>query len=251
MDLDTTPWPGLTYVEEITEGSRNRVWRGVLGAIDVSVRESRRSLLSLDWELDLIEYLDDLGFLVASVIRTRHGARHNGGVVVQRWLPGRAPESQRDWLAVAACLQALHRATTAYPQRPDCLTVTELTVQSRSLDADLRVLPADVAADVLAAFATVSDCATSVVHGDPGAANLRITEAGDVGLLDFDESRVDVTWHDLSNLGICVLDPADHVRARRLSDAWETANGWTLENAHAQRRLESLRRAAVDVTPPL
>lgn len=81
----------------------------------------------------------------------------------------------------------------------------------------------------------------SVIHGDPMAGNIRINHEGIVGLLDFDESRVDVAWHDLSNLGVRVLGASDHEQATRLSDAWEAANGWVLEPEYALRRLEALR----------
>ena len=82
---------------------------------------------------------------------------------------------------------------------------------------------------------------TSVIHGDPMAGNIRIDDSDIVGLLDFDESRVDVAWHDLSNLGVRVLEGVDHRRAAQLSDAWETANGWVAEPQYARRRLASLR----------
>ena len=61
---------------------------------------------------------------------------------------------------------------------------------------------------------------------------------------DWDESRVDVVWHDLSNLGVQVLDDARHVAALRLSDAWEAANAWLLEPDYARRRLARLGRIA-------
>lgn len=82
------------------------------------------------------------------------------------------------------------------------------------------------------------------------AGNIRIGDSDVVGLLDFDESRVDVAWHDLSNLGIQVLDDADHAQAARLSDAWEAANGWVLEPQYAQRRLEALRTSLPKQRPP-
>ena len=89
-------------------------------------------------------------------------------------------------------------------------------------------------------FAAVADGPVSVIHGDPGAANIRIDGNGRVGLLDWDESRVDITWHDLSNLGVQVLDDRTQRRAERLSHAWEAANGWTTEPGYAQRRLRAL-----------
>ena len=42
---------------------------------------------------------------------------------------------------------------------------------------------------VLGVFSMFTDVAISVVHGDPGRSNIRISNDGTVGLLDFDESR--------------------------------------------------------------
>ena len=71
--------------------------------------------------------------------------------------------------------------------------------------------------------------------------NIRIDEDGGVGFLDWDESRVDLVWHDLSNLGVQVLDDDEHVRAERLSNCWEAANAWTAEPNYARTRLANLK----------
>jgi len=110
-----------------------------------------------------------------------------------------------------------------------------------SVDADMGALPDDVAGEVLGVFANVAKMPVSVIHGDPMAGNIRIDDSEIVGLLDFDESRVDVAWHDLSNLDIQVLNDSDHAQAAQLSDAWETANGWVPEREYALSRLRALR----------
>ena len=53
---------------------------------------------------------------------------------------------------------------------------------------------------------------------------------------------VDVTWHDLSNLGVPVLANGEHQRALALSDAWEAANAWTAEPGYASKRLAQLKQ---------
>jgi Ser/Thr protein kinase RdoA (MazF antagonist) len=175
----------------------------------------------------------------------RDGRQHVNGVVVQRWLHGRPPESDQDWQLVAATLQRLHHLTAEYPQRPGCYAVAQLTRSSLSVDADINSLPTDVASVVLSVFANVAEMPVSVIHGDPMAGNLRIDDSEVVGLLDFDESRVDVAWHDLSNLGIQILNDSDRAQAAQLSDAWETANGWIPERDYALSRLSALRTSLV------
>lgn len=233
-------WSGLVVGASLTGGHRNRVWDAALGDRRVVVRRSRRPRGSLTWELDLLGALHRAGFGVAEVVPADNGERAVEGYVVQTWVAGRQPASAGDWEAVAAELERLHHLFAGVAQRPGCRVVTELGPTSRSVDARLSTLPADVRALVLHEFASVRDAPVGVVHGDPGPDNIRIDTDGRVWLFDWDESRVDVTWHDLSNLGVRVLPPAIHRRAVRLSHAWEVANAWVAEPDYARRRLAQL-----------
>lgn len=208
----------------------------------MAVRQSRRSPESLAWELELLADLERAGFLVASTVPTEDGARSVGGVVVQRWIDGREPESVSDWELVASELRRLHTLFVGRAQRPGCCVAYELRRSSRSVDADVGALPAELAAEILEVFVGLQGGFVSVVHGDPGPSNLRITSDGRVGLLDWDESRVDVVDFDLANLGIQVLDRDGHDRALMAADAWETVNAWVVEPEYARERLSSLRR---------
>ncbi|MEM9463723.1 MAG: aminoglycoside phosphotransferase family protein [Actinomycetota bacterium] len=238
--VDTTPWPGLRLGAPLSGGAKSRVWAAELGGERVVVRHSRRSADSLAWELDLMAELDGAGFVVPTVREAEDGRPSVDGVIVQSWIDGRPPSSASHWQAVAAELQRLHRLTEGHPQRPSCVTVPKLGARRRSVDADLDAIPDEVEARVVEVFTSFTDVGTGVVHGDPGPGNLRITEAGRVGFLDWDESRVDLVWHDLSDLGVQVLDDESHRRAQRLSDAWEAANAWIAEPEYARRRFARL-----------
>lgn len=238
--LETEHWPGLTLDHQIEEGNRNEVWAGKVGEICVAVRRSRRSDESLRWELDLLGELSSRGFVVPLPVATPDGNLSHEGVVVQHWLDGEPPSSDHDWELVAAELRRLHSAFSDIEQRPGCLAVPALSASSRSVDADLAEIPGDVLDLVLGVFASFGDVPMSLIHGDPMGSNIRITADGEVGLLDWDESRVDLTWHDLSNLGVRVLDEESHRRALRLSDAWEAVNAWTCEPDYARSRLANL-----------
>ncbi len=235
-------WPGLELVALIGDGNRNEVWAATLDGQPVVVRRSRRSPASLAWELELLRKLTDRGFTVPVPVSTATGSYSHEGVVVQYWIDGVPPSSEQEWRLVAAELQRLHATCTDISQRPGCMVVTELDQRSRSVDADMAALPEDIAQLVLEVFASFDDVAVSLIHGDPGRSNIRITDQGEVGLLDWDESRVDVTWHDLSNLGVIVLDSEAHRRANQLSDAWEAINAWTAEPDYARVRLQNLLR---------
>jgi Ser/Thr protein kinase RdoA (MazF antagonist) len=240
--LDMTAWTGVKIDGPVSGGSRNEVWRGTSQEGAVAVRRSRRSPDSLEWELDLMASLDEAGFVVPVPVATDTGSLSHNGVVVQRWIEGRPPSTSQDWQLVAHELQRLHRFASGRSQRPGCVAVPALGRNSRSVDADLSVLPAEVSNELLAVFEEFSDVETSVIHGDPGPSNIRIGLDGRIGLLDWDESRVDVVVHDLSNLGVQVLSDDEHGRALELSDAWEAANAWTTEPDYARRRLADLRQ---------
>jgi Ser/Thr protein kinase RdoA (MazF antagonist) len=233
-------WSGIRVGALLTGGHRNRVWEAESPVGRCVVRESRRSKASLQWELDLLEYLDTQGFVVPLPIRTDEGQTCDENLVVQRWIDGHEPTSPDEWLQVADELVRLHDACTDWPQRPDCESVTALSPSSKSVDADLALLPDNIAQKVLSVFRMFTNERKSVVHGDPGASNLRLLADGRVGFLDWDESRVDVVLHDLSNLGVQVLSEAKHQRAQFLSDAWETINAWTVEPEYARQRFANL-----------
>lgn len=243
MTVDVDAWSGVRVEERVEGGHRNEVWSGSSPTGRVAIRRSRRAAASLAWELALLDELDAAGFVVPVPVRTDDGRPSAGGVVVQRWIDGAEPRTASDWDLVATELRRLHACFGTHPQRPGCSTVVRLGRSSRSVDADMSRLPDDAATDVLSVFASMSAVPTSVVHGDPGPSNLRITRDGRVGLLDWDESRVDVTHLDLADLGIQVLDDPEHERASRCADAWEAANGWIAEPEYARHRLARLRTA--------
>lgn len=239
--IEATSWPGLRMMRPLGGGNRSEVWLGDLSGSAVAIRRSQRSPDSLRWELDLLSHLSSRGFLVPEVIEASDGRWSVDGVTVHRWLDGREPSSDGDWRRVADELQRLHRELAGHPQRPGCVTIRELATARRSVDADLDAMPPQAVGRVLAAFAAVpEDVPASVIHGDPGPGNIRLSDDGRVGLLDWDESRVDVTWHDLSNLGVQVLGDEDHRLALQLSDAWEAINAWIAEPTYARRRLGNL-----------
>ncbi len=195
--MNLEPWGPVTVAGRLGGGRRNCVVEVHSGGERLVALQTRRSGPALDWELDLLEYLAGHGFLMPAVVPTVDGRRHAGGVVVQHWLPGREPGAD-DWPAVAAELRRLHALTADRPQRPGFRSTTSLLVASHGGDVDLRTMPADTMAACRRAWAGLSP-ASAVVHGDPCAANVRVSEAG-IGFLDWDEARVDHPDLDLAEL---------------------------------------------------
>lgn len=239
---DVAAWTGVELGAVLAGGHRSAVVEARRGAERLAVRRSRRSVASLAWELDLLVELDRRGFLVPTPVPTDGGALSSGPVSVHRWVDGREPSSDEDWHSVVEELHRLHREFADHPQRPDGSTVLDLRTARISVDADLDAVPDDVAATCLEHLERMSGAAVGLIHGDPGQDNLRITGDGRVGLIDWDESRCDVTHLDLANLGVAVLDGEERRLAENAADAWECLNAWVAEPDYARRRFDGLVR---------
>lgn len=232
-------WGPLQMVGRLGGGNRNEVLEVWLGDQRLVARRSRRSAASLSWEVRLLEHLARHGVRVPAVVPTVDGRRHVDGVLVMQWLQGRAPGAE-DWPAVADTLRRVHEVTRGWPQRPGAASTRELLTAQRGGDVDLGRMPLEAVAACRQAWAALAGSVEAVVHGDPGPANIRITAAG-VGLLDWDEARVDATDLDLAELPGSELPPVRLAVVRAAATAWETANGWTVEPSYARRQLALLR----------
>ena len=236
-------WGGdAAVLERLGGGSRNRVWAVRVGGRRRVARDSgaARSGAALDWELDLLQELAGVGFTVPVPVPTRDGRRRVGGLVVLSWLDGEPPGDERAWRLVGDELARLHRHTAGRRQRPGFASTRELLTAERGGDVHLDRMPPEVVALCRAAWSRLACARLAVVHGDPGPQNLRL-QGDKVGLLDWDESRVDCPELDLAWLPLDRLG-ARQEPARTAAEAWEVANGWTVEPAHAHRRLAELRR---------
>jgi Ser/Thr protein kinase RdoA (MazF antagonist) len=234
---DLAPWSADATVEgRLGGGVRNAVYRVRLAGDHAVARRSHRTAASLEWELDLVEFLGANRFLVPSVVPTADGARHASGVVVTRWIDGRPPAGDDDWRAVADELRRLHRLTLGWPARPGFCSARQLLTELRGGDVALSRMPSTVLRLIRSAWEDLPDGPYPVVHGDPGPSNIKLVD-GRVALLDWDEARVDCPWFDLADLPVRFLDEIRVAPARAAAHAWEAANGWVVEPAYARWRL--------------
>ncbi|WP_026220407.1 phosphotransferase enzyme family protein [Wenjunlia vitaminophila] len=234
-------WGDIEVVGRLGGGHRNEVLEVRRDGERLVARRSRRSAAALDWELDLLDFLAGHGFTVPAVVPAPDGRRHVRGVVVQRWLPGRPPGDD-DWSRVAGELARLHALTRDWPQRPGFRSTAELLHRVRGGDVDLTAMPPTAVAACRRAWRRLADVPRAVVHGDPCPANIRVTGHG-VGFLDWDESRVDHITLDLADFPVPVLAEPYLTTTRAALDAWEAANGWSLEPSYARDRLARLTAA--------
>ncbi|MEO1062671.1 MAG: phosphotransferase [Actinomycetota bacterium] len=236
-------WGRVEVIGSLGGGHRNDVVEVLVDGVRAVARTSRRPTVSLSWELDLLRHLADEGFRVPRTVPALDGRRYVDGIVVQTFVEGRAPSSEADWGRVVAELVRLHEATVDWPQRPGARAVADLEPGDRSGDVDLAAMPVSVVEECRRAWAPLAGLPRSAVHGDPGAGNLRIAGDG-VGLIDWDEARVDAGVLDLADVPTRPLDEPLASIAARAAHAWEAANGWTIEPAYARRRLAALRAAS-------
>ena len=237
---EVSAWSGVVLGDVLAGGHRSAVVEACCGEERLVVRRSRRSAASLQWELELLVELDRRGFLVPTPVPADDGSLRVDAVSLHRWVDGREPSSEADWALVIGELRRVHREFAGHPQRPDCSTVLGLRTARSSVDADLDAVPDDVAAVCLGHLERVADSPVSLIHGDPGPDNIRITADGRVGLIDWDESRVDVSDLDLANLGVPALDGERRRLVERAADAWECLNAWVAEPGYARRRFDQL-----------
>jgi Ser/Thr protein kinase RdoA (MazF antagonist) len=231
-------WGEITVTGVLGGGNRNTVLEVRRGDERLVARESRRSPASLEWEIGLLDHLGRQGMRVPQFVPALNGRRHIGSWAMQSWLDGDLPRPD-DWPAVAAELSRLHQLTTGWPQRPGFASTRELLSADRGGDVDLAAMPAAAVRECCRSWAQLAGRPEAAVHGDPGPANIRITSAG-VGLLDWDEARVDYTDLDLAELPLTVLPPEHLARAQAAATAWEAANGWLVEPAYARQQLALL-----------
>lgn len=242
---DLGAWSGIEIIEPLRGGVRNGVWLARRKNRLVVARVSGRTPQALAWELDLLQALAGADVTVPSAIPTNDGRRHDQGVVVQSFVSGHHPRDERDWKRVVAALGVVHGITVGWPQRPGFASARDLLHQATGGDVSLESMPKDAVALVRAGWRPVLDARECAIHGDLGGGNVLI-DGDRVGLIDWDEARVDVPAFDFAHLPMSVPVPVSVDRAilTTAGVAWEAATCWLAEPEYASRRLSELRERA-------
>lgn len=248
-DIERTPatrasWKALKQwgddvarIERLAGGVANDVWSVRVNGHLAVARLGARCDADLAWETELLQYLDHEGLTVPLPIPTTDGRLFVEGLVVMTYVEGEPPESPADWCRVADTLRQLHRLTQGWPQRPGWRSSIDLLHAETATRIDLRAMPPEGVARCRAAWARLTGRQTCVVHGDQNPGNIRMTRDR-VGLIDWDESHVDVPDlvlpHNSAGLDDVALDIAAQASA-----AWEAAVCW--DDEFAVQRLAEVR----------
>jgi len=226
-------------IERLAGGVANDVWSvRVYGHLAVG-RLGARSDADLAWETGLIRHLDREGLTVPVPIPATDGRLFAEGLVVMTYVEGGPPETEADWRRVADTLRRLHLMTQGWPQRPGWRSSTDLLYAEAGTRIDLGAMPPEGVARCRAAWSRLIGRRTCVVHGDLNPRNIRMT-ASQVGLIDWDESHVDVPDLDLAlPHNAAGLDGGALDIVAQASAAWEAAVCW--DDDFAIRRLAQVR----------
>ena len=227
-------------IEPLAGGVANDVWSvRVNGRLAVG-RLGARSDADLQWETELLQYLDREGLTVPVPIATSDGRLFTDGLMVMSYVEGGPPQTEAEWRRVADTLRQVHRLTAGWPQRPGWRSSADLLRAETGTKVDLGAMPAEGVSRCRAAWARLAGRQTCVVHGNPNnPGNLRITKDR-VALIDWDEARVDVPDLDLVlPYNAAGLDDDALDIAAQASAAWEAAVCW--DDDYAVGRLAEVR----------
>jgi Ser/Thr protein kinase RdoA (MazF antagonist) len=228
-------------------GNRNTVLLIERGSERFVAKTTRRTLPALEWLQQVLAKAHAAGFVVPRMAPTLDGALAASGVTVETWIDG-SPLPQSELPRVLPLIREFHRLTHGFPQRPGFASSRELLSVDRGGDVDLSGMPEHQVSLCRAAWRQIPSDDSCVVHGDLNAENLLLTSQGAIGLIDWDESRVDLPLFDEVALR-AASDQDDQGAWRagaRALHAWEVAVCWHVEPEHARRLAKGLRPSDAD-----
>ena len=232
----------VSLVQPLSGGVANEVWSVRYKGVLTVARLGNRDDADLQWETELLQYLNSKGLSVPEPIPTTDGQLFANGIVLMSYVEGNSPESENDWHRVADTLRKLHALTENWPQRPGWRSSVDFLSYETGTKVDLTAMPAEAVARCRAAWQRLKDLPTCVIHGDSNNyGNVRVTRDR-VTLIDWDESHVDVPILDLvlpHNAGKLDPDSGEFDIGEQASAAWEAVVCW--DDDYARKRLAEVR----------
>lgn len=227
-------WGLCSDLQPLNGGCRNDVFRTVGLTEDVVFKSTRRSTDAIQWLLPVQDLARRSGFVVPNLQRSLNGRWIECGWTCETLVSGRAVQPD-ELPGIAPLINKFHTQTRHIQQRPTFLASYDLIASTRGGDVDLSLMPSNLVRSCREAWRDISGLSRSVVHGDLNTGNLLRTDRGEIAVLDWDESRFDVSIFDTGAVSALA---SQEIRLAML--AWETACSWTLEPQYAKACAEKL-----------
>ena len=228
-----THWRSCSILKQLPGGYRNTVYLiECQGELHVA-KSTRRSPEALAWLTPVHDLAEATGLRVPRLVPSTDGRLVVSGITVEKFLEGVSPKP--DQLSdLLPRLQEFHTLAQTIPQRPGFAASRELLHLTQGGDVDLAQMPPDLVTHCRQQWRAWPDASQSVVHGDLGLNNLLVNEAGQFGLVDWDEARVDLTLFDTLNGRAAQGEPLTNDEEQLLL-SWEIAVCWLVEPVYAHR----------------
>ncbi len=228
----TTPplhlWNISAPLSPLLGGHRNVAFRTTGRAQDLVFKSTRRSEAAICWLRPVHRLAENAGFHVPKLIPSRNDTLIEAGWTCETFLAGRAFE-RKDMPRVLPMIEALHSLGVGHAQRPGFLSSCALVTQGKGGDVDLSALPAPLARICKQAWAALAPAPSTIIHADLTPSNLIQYETGEIGLVDWDECRVDLPVFDTGYLA-----PPRSAQVALALKVWEMACSWQIEPAYAR-----------------
>jgi len=241
-------WNSCESVRELSGGNRNRVvlvsCRGELFVAKSTIRSEE----AVRWVVDVQKIAETAGFIVPHFIPAIDGRFVVDGVTLERWIEGK-PVTNEDRIEIRDLLSAFHESCLGWNQRPGFASSIELLDDSSGGDVNLDVMPEGIKKVCRKAWQALETQKQSVIHGDLNIDNILKTRDGHFALIDWDESRVDISLFDI--VGLFDVNPGypDSIWhcAKQALNAWEVAVSWVREPVYAMSRAKTIFTEGADV----
>lgn len=239
-------WGPVQVLGPLEGGNRNTALLVELNGESVVAKTTRRSEASLRWLHPVLERAERAGFVVPRLLPDLSGRFVVNGVTVETFLQGeRFPRAELG--IVGPIIRRFHLSTRGLTQRPGFRSTLELVAHDRGGDVDLNEMPEGLAQACREAWRQLRGSPVSVVHGDLNPDNLLLVNGDDVGLVDWDEARVDVSLLDEAALAWAgASGNGAHSPAQRALLAWELAASWRIEPEYSRKLSEEFMKSIGD-----
>jgi hypothetical protein len=242
MQKHLKAWGEYKVLEPLEGGFRNTAFLVETHNTKRVAKTTRRNEAAMRWLRPVHAMAQQAGFITPDLIASTNGTLVVNGVTLETFIEGHAP-TPKQLLEMQPHVQTFHDLTQGILQRPGFTSSIQLLHETSGGDVNLNVMPNELVTLCREHWLEHASQAQSVVHGDLNANNVLITNDGKYGLVDWDETRVDISDFDTQALlrtSGATLSP----RNTTWLDAWEVAVCWQVEPEYALEVAERFTRSS-------